>query len=475
MRWFLPFLVAFILIIPPASSLETGTVFSVSPGTGYKCVYVSLPQDLGVTSLESTAEAEITVNRDNSPWTDMTYSKVVMQPGIMSKSPVCFRYSEKEEGDFSFYSITLSSRELDVSSSINGGLCVSSYEDVDTGVDMDSDSDACSLLNTNADLIDLSFKEDVTPAIPGEIVTKTLYITSYANLEVKLSIATNLQNDFGEPVVTTSPSKPMASRKFKVKAPEREGEFDIIVNARAEGCSIQACNKQKKSVISVNGAGKQGFSASVIPKNINLKEAGEVILRVVISNYGETEEFLIEPKSSPSAEITPESKTLTVEKDGEGTAVFKLSAGEEDLYRVEFKVSTENSEKLLTSYVTVGELLKDAISYSSSVQEEYPDISGDVEDALDGFETSYSTNSYEEDVDDYEDFLDQIDEMKEKSNGNGGTSNGDNGTTGEAGFDFLLLAIPIIIVIAVVLILFAYKKSRSAGPGQYGGYTERGF
>ncbi|MEE9323412.1 MAG: hypothetical protein V3U72_02595 [Candidatus Aenigmarchaeota archaeon] len=464
-------LLTFILLASTGSSLESGTVFSVQPGTGYKCVHINLPQDLGMSSLNETTETIIEVDKGESPWADMTYSKVVMEPGVINKNPFCFYYSDKNEGDFSFYRIDLSSHDLGVSGSISGGLCVSDYEDVDTGVETENETDICGMLSENADIIDLSFKEDVTQAKLGEIVTKTLYITSYANLRIRLSIATNLQNDFDESVVTASPSNPTAQKTFKVKAPEREGDFEIFVRAQAEDCYIQACKKQKKSVLSVTTKEKKGFSVSVVPKNINLKEARETTFKVIISNYEKSQDFLIEASSDPSLGIEPESKTVRVDKNGEKTAVFKALPGEEDMYKIEFKITTEKTEKLLTSYLSVGELLTDGFRYAeASERASTPDIRDEMRKAREEYEKRYNETSYGEDIDDYEDFIDTIDELKKKGSGNGGNGKKEDGKPEEGGFNWLFLAIPIIVIVVIALLFVAYKKSKVAGSGGYSGY-----
>jgi hypothetical protein len=460
-----------LLLASAGSSLEGGTIFSTQPGEGYKCVYVNLPQDLGLSYIDKTSETVIEVDKGESPWADMTYSKVVMEPGVLNKNPVCFYYTDKEEGDFSFYRIGLSSRDLGVSSAISGGLCISNYGDVDTGVETGNETDVCALLNENADIIDLSFKEDVTQAKPGETVTKTLYVTSYANLRIRLSLASSLQNDFSESVVTTSPSKPTAFKTFDVKAPEREGEFEIIVRAEAEGCGIQACKKQKKGVLLITSREREGFSASVIPKNINLKEARETIFRVVISNYDEPQDFLIEASSSPSLGIDPESKTVQVDGDEEKTTIFKVLPGDEDLYKMEFKITSGKSEKLLISYLSIGELLTDAIRYAeASERTSTPDIREEIRKAREEYEKKYGTTSYGEDVDEYENFIETIDGLKTTSE-NGG--NGKNGQEPEeAGFEWLFLAIPVIIIVVMILLFVAYKKSKVTESG-YQGYDSR--
>jgi hypothetical protein len=475
MKGFLVSAIAFLLLVsfavPFAGALESGTVFSVQPGAGYKCVYINLPQDLGMGAVNQKSETIIESNKDNSPWVDTTYSKVVIEPGVQNKNPVCFYYSGRDEGEFSFYSIKLSSLGLGVSNSISGGLCISNYSDVDTGVAVANGTDICRLLNENADIIDLSFGEDMAQAKPGEVVSKTLYITSYANLRIRLSIATNLQNDFGEPVVTTSPSKPMISKTFKIKAPDHEGNFDMTVLAQADGCNIQACKKQKESFISVNQSNKEGFAISVIPRNINLKQPGDVVFRFVISNHEDAKDFTIEVTSEPSTAIEPVNKTINVDKDDEKTALFTVTTGNDKLYTVSFKITTASEERIETAYVSIGELLTDALRYSDEVESiASPDLKEEIIKARNDYENKYNQTSYGDDLKDYEDFQKTLDDAK-MSTENGG--NGNNTTPPkpvDGGFNFMFIVIPVVIVVAVLLLFIAFKKAKSDSGGSGGEY-----
>ncbi len=473
---FLPFVIlTFLLFLPLVSPLDSGTILSAEPDTGYKCVYVNLPQDLGITSINQDSETIIEVDKNSSPWSDMTYNKVVMNPGVLNKNPVCFSYSGKKEGDFSFYMISLSSVKLGVSNSISGGLCVSNYEDVDTDVNVGNKTDVCKLLSENADIIDLSFGEEMIQAKPGEIITKTLYVTSYANLRIRLSMVTNLQNDFEETFVTTSKAKPTATKTFKVKAPEREGEFEIAVLAQVDGCAIQACKKIRQAAISVKQNEKEGFSVSIIPKNINLKTANEVLFRVVINNYEEIQNFKIEASSDPPLTVEPASQNVSVEKGKEKITVFRVVPGNDDLYEIDFKVTAEETEKLVTAYLSVGELLTDALRYSEAAENTVAnaDIKEEMRKAKMAYEESYNTTSYGDELDDYEDFVNTIDELKKSSGGNG-NGNEPPPPTQEEGFNWMFVAIPLVIIVAVVLLLIAFKKAKTTDAGysyaKYPGY-----
>ena len=124
--------ISFFLILPHAAgALDDNLYFSVSPESSYSCIEVNLPQDLGK-DITSAIDSYIELDKAKNPWADVTYNKVGLRPGMQTKSPVCFYHPGAKEGDFSFYSIELTSQELGVSREINGGFCLSSTEDADT-------------------------------------------------------------------------------------------------------------------------------------------------------------------------------------------------------------------------------------------------------------------------------------------------------------------------------------------------------
>jgi len=310
------------------------------------------------------------------------------------------------------------------------------------------------------------------------VVTKTLYVTSYADLRIRLSIATNLQNDFAESIVSTSSSKPTVTKPFRVKAPQTEGEFEMTVLAQVDGCSISACRKQKHGILSVKESGKKGFSASVIPKNINLKTPDEVSLRVVISNYDGPQNFAINASSDPPMTIDPLSKTIIVDQNEEKTAVFSVFPGNESLYRLDFRITADNAESVITSYISIGELLTDAVRYSEETESIVtPDVREQLMRARTAYEESYNKTSYGEDIQAYESFMGTIDDAR-KTAADKGNVTSPPAKPKEDGFNWMLISVPVVIIAAVILLFVAFKKARSASDeygyrGYHGGRDER--
>lgn len=452
-------------------SLENNLYFSVSPYTEYSCVYVNLPQDLGLTSVGDNLESIIEAKREESIWIDTTYNKVVVNPGVLNKNPVCFYYPGKGEGDFSFYKVKVYSPEIGVSNEMSGGLCISEYDDVDSETNAGNTTNICKLLNDRADLFDLQFKHETTLANPGETVTKTIYLTSYANLNIDLTIITTLQNDFSSQTVSTSSQHPLVTKSFKVKVPSAEGEYSLIIFAKVRGCGLTLCEKDVESKIKVDSDFvKKGFETTIVPRNVNLKEPQETIYRLLITNYDEKKGFSIETSSDPPIGIDPESITTTVNKEEEKTVIFKVTPTSPDpnIYRIYFKIKTIDAEKMVNAYLTVGELLTDAYRESEDIEGKTndPTIIEGIKLAREVFTEKYNTTSYGDELDDYEDFKGELEDARKNLGGNGGGMIPPLPTNGEAGMSWLWIVIPVIIVV-IVLLFFMYKKTRVVSDIEY--------
>jgi hypothetical protein len=456
------------LLAVPALSLENNLYFSVDPSKEYSCVYVNLPQDLGLVSVDENLESIIEANKDESLWIDTTYNKVVVNPGVLNRNPVCFYYPGKGEGDYSFYRINVYSPGAGISNEMSGGLCISQYDDVDTDTEAGNRTDICRLLNDNADLFDLQFKHETSFANPGETVTKTIYLTSYANLNIDLTVITSLQSDFTGQTVSTSPERPLVTKSFKVRAPENEGEYPLIVFAKVRGCGLTMCEREVESKIKVaEGFVNRGFLTTIVPRNINLKSPQETIYRLLITNYDDSKTFSIETDSEPSLNMDPESISTTVGKGEEKTLTFRVTPPSPDpgIYRLYFKVKTSETEKMVNAYLTVGELLTDAFRYSEGAGEETtdPNIIDQIILARNNFIDSYNASSYGDELDDYEDFKDEVEKAR--------TGLDDDDVIPppppqDQGINWIWIAVPVVII-AVVLLFFLFKKSRVVGEFEY--------
>ncbi len=465
-------LAALLLLACPVQALDDNQYYTISLDQTRGCIYILLPQDMGISSVNRSTVAILEVE---SPWIRLSYNKVTLEPGVSVKVPVCFYPTSIRDGEYARYNIRVYSQFNEYSKYVSGGMCVSNYSDVDSGVEVMEGEDICEVMSDNSDVFDIQFKEEKSVVGPGESVYKTIYVTSYADVDVQVSLQTDLDNDFSGTVLGLDETHPVAANRFLVTAPDKEGNYTMKMTGRITGCSGSFCFKEAESVIEVReGASMESYTATVVPKNINVKSGNPADYRVIITNYGPEQDFTVSATSYPSLEIDPGTKSLSVDTDEEETVRFDVTppSGDKELYRLEFEVSTDDSNVILESYLTVGELFTDAMRNLEQAKEEVGDDSFDEEadDIFSNWKNSYENSRYGEDIEDYEEFREDLEESKERheSGGNGGNnaSTGNGETPPPGGFDWTLVIIPVVIVAAVILFI-VYKKSRVVDKYEY--------
>ncbi len=469
MRRIVLWLLILLLVLPVVSAIENNQYFTIDPNETVKCISINLPQDLGISLVNETKQAIIEAE---SSWLRISYNKVTIHPGVINKNPLCFYPPSSEEGQHTFYRIKVYSPDLDLMNDVKGGFCVSRYEDVDSGVEADETTNICRMMGSNSDIFDIQFKEDISFVKPGERLSKTIYVTSYANTSINLRLVTNLQTDFSSETITTSSEHPTSMKRFKVLIPEGEGNYTIKVIGEIVGCQSEFCRKEAETIIKVReNYTRSGFSASVIPRNINIKKTQSADFRVLVTNYDADKEFRIGVTSDPSIPVSPSNTSVMIGEEEEKTIRFTSTIGSEEkgLYKIYFNIKTEDGERLLTAYLSVGEFLSDSLRDIDNINENSnQNTRNEIENAFNQWKNSYNNSGYGDDIDEYEKFRNEI-KNAQGDGGNGGDNNGNtSGNTGgnnnytpspsSGGFDWTLVIIPIIIAV-VVVVFFIYKKS----------------
>ncbi len=472
MKRIVPMLILMIVFLPAVSALENNQYFTIDPNETAHCIpiEVKLPQELGISFVNETKEAVIEAE---SPWLKISYNKVTINPGVLNKNPLCFYPPSMEEGKYTYFKVKVYSSDLNLSSEAKGGFCVSRHEDVDSGIDAGADTDICRAMSDNSDIFDIHFKDDITFAAPGDRVSKTVYVTSYADVDINLRLVTSMETDFSPVTVSTSQDHPTSMKKIRVLAPSSEDNYTMRIIGEMEGCNSEFCAKEAESVLKVKeNYTPTGFSASVVPRNINLKNEQPTDFRVIVNNYDSRKEFRISASSDPQTEIEPENATRMIGEGEEETFRFTvdIDSGDQKLYKLYFKIRTEDGEKLLTAYLSVGELMSDAQRDIEDIRTSAKDkeTRDDIEEAFRNWKNSYESSEYGEETGDYGDFKKEIENARGEDTGDNGDSGGDIGggeetppqDTGSGGFDWILLVVPVIIVVAVVFIFVMYRKSK---------------
>jgi hypothetical protein len=483
MRWaVLGFILCLALSAAGAAAIENNQYFTMSPNETMGCVYVNLPQDMGVASVNSST---VSIVETNSPWVKMSYSKITVDPGVLIKVPICFYPPKRTEGEYSYYSIKIYSPFTGIYEESKGGFCVSSHGDVDSGVDATNTTDICNLMNDNSDIFDVQFKEDVVYAEPGQSVVNTVYLTSYAEVRVSARIETAVQNDFSPLNLSLSSDHPLAAKRITFKAPSKEGNYTVRIIGEINNC--RSCHKEAASRIVVkSGAGRSGFTASVVPNNINIKSGASTTFRVVITNYDAKTAFAVKAEGFPNTvKISPPNTSVMVDSEEENTIKFYVTppADSEDTYRLEFTVRSDGGQRLLEAYLSVGELFTDALREIAQDKNEVKStqFNDEADDIFSNWKSEYDDTGYGDDLGSYDEFKNDINASKSRytNKTKPGTTGPGNGS-GErqpvpvVGIDWTLVIIPVIIVIAV-LVFILYRKSRVVDEFQYPSPESRNY
>ncbi|NOX71411.1 MAG: hypothetical protein GXO64_01805 [Candidatus Micrarchaeota archaeon] len=485
-------LLLLLVLLPGAYSISDDQYFSVEENSSYTCIYINLPQDLDTSSIDSAINSEIKSDRLKSPWIDTTSISVKVNPGMLSRQPVCFYHEGKKEGDYSFFELNLSSAELSVNKGIKGGICITKYDDIDVQHDTDNATDICELLSKRADIFDVQFRYPYIEAKPGELIRNGVYVTSYAHIRIKFNIESDIENDLESWITATDPSSPTETKSFKMKAPETEGSYNIIVRGSIMGCNMEACRKTTIGVLRVSeNASRRGFVLNVVPQNINIKDVDNVTLKLLVTNYENDMNFSISATGDNGITVSPKKKSVNVKKNSFASVEFVITPnnGDENLYTINFDVlSEDNEEHAIEAHVSFGELLTDAKREVDKILEDAKE-NGDKEtetfvlERFEEFKEKRNQADYGDDLSVYDEFKKSLKKAKKgEIKSNTSTTKkpktrkipphpDDNANDGNA-LDWMVFLIPLIIIIGVIA-FFIYKKTQNVSEKyDYPGFDE---
>jgi hypothetical protein len=457
-----------------AQAIEQNKYFTVSPNTTYSCIYIDLPNDLGVSRTSNTISAII---RSENPWIDTTYTKLAVNPSVATKSPVCFYYKDRSSGDYSFYTIALSSPELNIYKTFDGGICVSKYRDVEISQNITNKTDICSLLSSSNDIFSVQFKNEYMFAESGKTITQNLYITSYAYLEMGVELSSDLQVYPKEQTVSTSPANPTKTIPVTIRTTE-EGEYYVNAKVKIKGCALVSCQKDTRMMISVGENVKSGFDLSVVPNSINIEKPDKIKFTLIISNHETQKDFNIRVSSDPSAKLEPASANVRVMPNDDYETVFEVTpSSENDLYTISFNVEADNLEQMVTAYLSVGEMVSDIQREEDSILSKTTDQSlrNSIASATQNWIKNHDNATYGSDLKEYEGLKNTLENAKKTIGSNTNQTNppSNNQPSGGEEFNWLLYIVPVAILIVVVIFIL-YKKSKTVRDIEYPGFEEFG-
>ncbi|UCD06814.1 MAG: hypothetical protein JSW41_03155, partial [Candidatus Aenigmatarchaeota archaeon] len=139
------------------------------------------------------------------------------------------------------------------------------------------------------------------------------------------------------------------------------------------------------------------------------------------------------------------------------------------LYQIDVTVEYEGLEKRVSAALSTNEMLTDAMRNADYIKNSNPNLTGDVNSALDDWYNDYKTSDYGTDMDNYATLKDSLADLMNQTAdgetpGDGGPyTNGGPVTDGQDQEEgsWLWIVLPIIIVIVVIILLVMFfKKSK---------------
>ncbi len=465
-----------------AFRLTDNIYFTVANDT-IRCIDIILPDDSGFLGL-GEYEYMITCT---SNWSDLTEQIVRTDENNTVLIPICFHGFGRADGECSPpFRIGIESVNLGVNKQWNGGVCISKYMDVDiSDEEPEDEEDVRQILSGNADIFDIGFSAGTMYADPGEDVTFSLMVESYASLTIDLDVLDSGSSDLsvspkGE-TIETSAASPYHTIHFGTQAPNQVGEYSFEVEAKVRGCDEGTCTRKATAILVVGGDEPEtGFIAYLFPRNINVKELEPVHYTLTIQNYGASEMFSTRIDMSPVTDTTfMWGDNIMVLGGSNYTNDFTVIPDKAlTMYEIEitiFQGGRDGVEKKVTSTLSTNEMLTDVMRDAEYIKGLDPSLSGDVDAALNDWRSNYDDSGYGEGLDEYSSLKDSLSELREEAeeSGNqpapddnggyvpGASSDDDDTDQGEQGSWLWAIGIAVIIVVVIVVVFILLKKSET--------------
>jgi hypothetical protein len=412
-----------------AYHLRDGLYFSM-PQDSVRSVDIWLPSDFGIIS----GKREFVITTETN-WTDITVTEQIVRTDENNtvKIPVEFRSFGVGNGSCSPFTIRIESPDLGRTRNWSGGVCVSRQPDLDLAPS--GQEDPGSVMAGNQDIFSVGFSSQNLLARPGGSVNVTVIAESYADMELEVRVS-------GEGVsfspsvreISLDSENHMVSLLFGVSVPSSEGEYPIEVVA-SRGCVQSSCTRKAYGTITVLSEGnspQSGFSASIFPESINVKELGPVGLRLSVYNYGnESRSFTAFMKGlDPGLRSDFYSGVLNVGPMSEEYLDFEVTPQEVSSYfEVEVEVGSKRENRTVTAVITTNEMMTDVMRRADSIKEGASgEVAGAVDSSLDSWYESYRSSDYGEEGEAWEDIQESLDaaaSMKAAGSGGDGSGRGD--------------------------------------------------
>lgn len=440
-------MVSFMAVIPVGGySLQSdGLYISMEPDS-VKTVIVTLPDDSGAV-LKGKNEYTVTLEPlPNETWADFSEQVVRTDENNTVLIPIRFSTLGKEEGECSSnFTLTIDSVRT-VERKIPGEVCVSKYPDVDER-------------DGGTDLFDISVDRNMKYLTPGEKAEFTVYIQSYADINLDLSVEGDVEGYLTRENVRLNESHPRDQVELLVQ-PEEIGEYRLRVVGDVEGCSESVCSKRVDLGIVVKEEKQEegGFAVSLLPRNVNLRGLRPVDYKILIYNSGDRATFDVSVEVPEGLKTDFQGRSIVVGEDSSGSVEFQVEPTEApSFYNLAATISSGNVTKSVDSHLSTNEMLTDSLR---DVEQTEGANRSRASSEVDSWYSDYKNQSYGKGLEEYSRLKGRLDKMKgrkkKKEPEKNGGENGEDKQPGPAGPDIGAIIIPVVILIVAGAAVFVY-------------------
>lgn len=441
--------IALLLCIPAAQAVPLGENLYISlPPETIQCVDIWLPDAAGLFTPGLRPYELLT----DSNWGDLTEQTVNTDENNTVKVPLCFSSYGRSEGQCSnTYTLSISTPGL--SKYFGGGVCISKFPDVEYAKPKPGEGPQ-EVLNNNADIFAMAFRNPSVTIKSGETAAFQLLIESYASVTLDL-VSEGLSP--AKKTVSLSPSNPKTSLEFTAS---KEG--DVSVTATIRNCKGSSCSHSASGKATPPGASFTGFSASIFPLTLNIKNLDPVNYELTINNFGDKADFEVQLFTPEGMENNFKKQSFSVE--GKKTIEFQVTPkNTSTMYEFFALVTSGDDSKEASATLSTNELLTDALRRAEAAKSSNPNAAEEIDAELDSWYKKYKQTAYGEELGEYAELQRSIDKLAVPEN-----VPKQNNTTPpplpqpqpEPEQDYTLILVAVIAAAIILVAVFYFKKPR---------------
>jgi hypothetical protein len=451
--------VLFLFCIQPVLAIQSDSLYMALRPDSVRQIEVVLPDDAG-TILPGKTEYTVRLEPvlQNESWADFSEQIVRTDENNTVIIPIHFSTFGRRIGECSEpFRLSISSFRTP-ERVIEGRVCASNYQDVDTGGGAGGID--------GAELFDMKLNRRVRYGVAGERVNFSLMVQSHANLVVDLGVKGDIEGLLDRKAVYFDGRK-----RFKnvglVFEPEREGRYEFEVIGRIRNCEGIFCQRSVKGrlIVKKELMEEAGFTVSLFPENINLKDLEPVDFRLTVVNNEGSKSFNVDVEMPGGLETNFRKRVLFVGGRSEETLRFKVTPdAPSKLYTITAVVEAGGVVKKAASYISTNEMLTDSLRGVERAKDKK-----EAGREVDSWYRKYRNEKYGEGLGNYSRLKDRLDEL-----GGDGNRTAGNGKKGGGDGEGKPADVSVFIIAAVLMVLAA------AGAGIYffklrGGEEVEGF